>query len=62
MKSTYSCTVFRQKRGQNNSDYNETVIVVYLESLTKWSSLVDCQELNENGKEKKWPEVYKLQK
>ena len=59
MKSTYIVVVqcAGKKRDQTNSDYNETVIVVYLDSLIKWSSLVHCKELNENVEGKKWPEL-----
>lgn len=52
-----SGTVCRQKRDQTNSDYNETVILVYLDNFIKWSSLVHCKELIENVEEKKWPEL-----
>ena len=47
----------RQKRGETNSDYNETVILAYLDNFIKWSSLVHCKELIENVEEKKWPEL-----
>ena len=46
-----------KKRGETNSDNNETVILVYLDNFIKWSSLVHCKELIENVEEKKWPEL-----